>query len=396
MSMELILDRQAYRHYAPSELHDHFAAFDRLLASAVRRDRGTATLVANPLHLFSAKKRYPVIHLVAMKDRERWRYFQLPFETYAIKEGHRFVSEDGASTKAIAQPQFCFEVVADPSLNVFETMKGRSYASADELRADAELMRKFNEGGKDVAIPSVLLTAPIALLRRGVAGRFLQQKYTLYQHIFGSGAEYPNDGPFYIGITSRDWKKRWREHWAAIQRGSGHKFHRVYRERMAERALTYVHHKVMGVAPSLDQIQDLEEAFVQGHWDDERLLNMIPGGKAGIAYLHRHRMLDEQVRPTPDKVEGALEEWAKDHPRKGSPAPWIAEAWQRPEYASQVICGRDDRLNVDQVLQIRLLASGGVSTDDIAKQIGFSRERVEKVVDGKTYARVVDRALPEV
>jgi len=101
-------------------------------------------------------------------------------------------------------------------------------------------------------------------------------------------------------------------------------------------------------------------------------------------------MLDERVTPTPDKVEGALEEWAEDHPRKGSPAPWIAEAWQRPEYASQVICGRDDRLNVDQVLQIRLLASGGVSADDIAKQIGGNREQIQKVVDGKTYARVVD------
>lgn len=55
----------------------------------------------------------------------------------------------------------------------------------------------------------------------------------------------------------------------------------------------------------------------------------------------------------------------EDHPRKGSPAPWIAaEAWQRTESASEVICGRDDRLNVDKVPQIRPLVSGGVSAGE--------------------------------
>jgi len=202
------------------------------------------------------------------------------------------------------------------------------------------------------------------------AKRFLRHRFTLYQHIFGAGHEYPIDGLFYVGITSRDWQKRWGEHRAAINRGSPLKFHRAYRERQEAQQLTYVHHKVMGVASTLDELQDLEEVFVAGHWDDQRLLNMIPGGKAGIEYLHKHRILGKNVVPWPEEVERTLEAWLREHPRKGLPAPWVAEQWNDPEYAMKVICGPEGRLSVEQVMLIRSLGQGGVPADEIMARVG--------------------------
>jgi hypothetical protein len=81
----------------------------------------------------------------------------------------------------------------------------------------------------------------------------------------------------------------------------------VFREEEARNRITFVHHKVMGIADSLDKIQEFEEKYVAGHWEDERLLNMIPGGKAGVAYLHRHQILNRKAAPQPDEIEAAQE-----------------------------------------------------------------------------------------
>lgn len=387
--MTIILDKQAFRHYAPKELHDHLRGFDALLVKLMRNDRQSKQMVDHPFTIFSAEAFYPIIHLVAMKRFGEWTYFPSPRRAYTMKDGHRFVTENANAGERRSQPRLCFEVVSDPALTNIDIEKVKSNMVDGQLKTESELMVEFTEQFKQTIKPAVLLSGPLAIFKKGVAGRFLQQRFTLYQHIFGAGHEYPHDGPFYIGITSRDWKKRWSEHWAAIQRGSPLKFHRTYRQRVVEKKLTYVHHKVMGVAQNLDRIQELEEAFVQGHWDDDRLLNMIPGGKAGIVYLHKHRILDEKVKPTPDQVERLLEDWTKEHPRKGLPAPWVADAWKSDDYALKLICGPEGRLSVDQVLQIRLLAAGGVEPAKIAEQVGAKNvAQVERVVQGKTYSRV--------
>jgi hypothetical protein len=254
---------------------------------------------------------------------------------------------------------------------------------------NSDEMEVYTKRANEPSRPAVLFTAPMAMMKRSVAHQYLAKRFTLYQHIFGQGHEYPEDGPFYIGITARDWKKRWSEHRAAILRGSTLKFHRTYRERAAGKQLTYVHHKVMGVAATLEEIQDLEEIFVEGHWKDARLLNMIPGGRAGFAYLHKHGIAGDKEIASPDHAERILETWLQEHPRKGLPAPWIAEKWKDDEYARNVICGPEGRLSVEQIISVRAMAQGGISIDDIVSAVGAkSRQQVHRVIEGKTYSRV--------
>jgi hypothetical protein len=207
--------------------------------------------------------------------------------------------------------------------------------------------------------------------------------------MFGDGTEYPMNGPFYVGITQRDWKKRWGEHHAAINRGSPLKFHRTFRERTDEGQITHIHHKIMGVVDDVKALYALEEEMIDGHWHDTRLLNMIPGGEKGIKYLHEHRILDRKVQPMPDHLDTILEKWVRDHPRKGLPAPWVSERWKDDESASQVICGREGRLSITQVQTIREMDRAGLGPEEIAGKVSAKNVlQVQRVATGKTYSRV--------
>ena len=388
--MTIILDNEAFRHYTPKELHAHLRQFDSCLVQMAKQDQRVRKIIENPLAIFSAESIFPIIHVIALYKDDKWNYSPQPLDRYLRKEGHRLVPKDGNQNSQGMLPCLRLEVVSDPSLTSLfnEDVAMRILAQGGD-NLDPEDLKKYTELSKNTKQPAILFTAPFAMMKKGIAERYLRNRFTLYQHIFGAGHEYPDDGLFYVGITSRDWKTRWSEHRAAINRGSPLKFHKSYRERTVSRQLTYVHHKVMGVVSTLDKVQDLEEAFVAGHWDDTRRLNMIPGGKAGIAYLHKHGMMARNIVPTPDHVERMLEDWLRAHPRKGLPAPWVSERWKDDSYALKVICGPEGRLSVEQVLAIRSLATGGADLNQIVTQVDAkSAQQVQKVIDGETYTRV--------
>ncbi|QBZ89180.1 hypothetical protein EPZ47_10785 [Pseudomonas viciae] len=119
--------------------------------------------------------------------------------------------------------------------------------------------------------------------------RWPDKAYALYQHIFGMGNSYPDDGFFYVGITKRRWQTRWAEHFRAVKKGSNLHFHRKFREERDAGRITYIHHKVMAITDDLDKLYNAEKFLIEGHWDDERRLNMIPGGKTGLRYLQYSR-----------------------------------------------------------------------------------------------------------
>lgn len=407
--MTRLIDKDAYRHYAPKELHVLLNGFDDYLAQLMVQDQNVKNMVENPFAMFSTQASFPIIHLTALLRDGKCHFIRHP--GVKRREGHRVVAEPGSDDLPGMMPSIRFEVVSDPKLTRSVDRKdaleflARHANDAEPLddmalaRARvAELQKLAATTGEamEVEKPAVIFSAPIVMIKKGIAQRFLHQRFTLYQHIIGAGHEYPNDGPFYIGITARDWKKRWAEHRAAILRGSMLKFHKVYRERVLDKKLTYVHHMIMGVAPTLERIQDLEEAFVAGHWHDTRLLNMIPGGRAGIAYLHEHAILGRTITPTPDNIERVLEEWIREHPRKGLPAPWVAEKWKDDAYALKIICGPEGRLSIDQVVAIRNMAAGGLSAEKILASVGAKNlGQVERVMAGKTYSRVTAQPATE-
>lgn len=293
-----------------------------------------------------------------------------------LRDGHRSVKTetDFMSGKAIKeeevviQPVISIDIVTDP-LFIEAARQGKMIIDESRIKQSSLLF----------SIPAHYLLSP---------SQFPKNSYVLYQHIFGHGNSYPNDGYFYVGITTRSWQKRWSEHKRAIENESPLLFHSKFREERELGRVTYVHHKVMGITDNLEALYASEEFLVEGHWGDERRLNMIPGGKSGLRYLREDGLIGRPVISLPDERNKIVSHWLKDHPRKGLPAPWVAAKWRDNEWAIARICGRDDTLSVDQVRAIRELAKE-YSPEEISTRIGAKNvAQVQRVIKGKTYTRV--------
>lgn len=313
----------------------------------------------------------PVVQIIALGDAPM---FTAPQEK--IRVGHRTVHDitEYRSGRALEEG----ELVLQPIISV-DVVEDEALIAAAK-RFDLSLRPK------GVIKPSVMFSAPAHLLITPKG--WPRKSYVLYQHIFGDGGSYPNDGYFYVGVTTRNWQQRWNEHRRAVDAGSPLLFHRRLREQLSQGQVTYIHHKVMGITDDIEALYSAEERLVEGHWMDERRLNMIPGGKSGLRYMREHGLLSERVVPLPDERDRIVAEWLRDHPRTGLPAPWVSEKWKDDEWAIAQICGRDGRLSVDQVHAIRRLAATH-SAEAIALRIGaLNSDQVQRVIDGKTYTRV--------
>jgi len=369
------ISKQWWEHLAPKPFHRRLREIEALLQQWYRTDYGALWLESarheHGVIRVRPDQTIPVVHLISLANRP---FYIAPFQK--LRPGHRMVGDrEGlrkgplAADELAISPIISVELVQDPALLAAAT------------RGDTSL---DIEGLKE---PSVLVSAPANLL---LAPQLWPKKsFVLYQHIFGRGNSYPNDGYFYVGVTTRSWQERWAEHRRAIEAGSPLLFHKTLREELSAGRVTYIHHKVMGVTNDLEELYAAEEDLVEGHWTDERRLNMIPGGKSGLKYLRDNGMLGRGVVPLPDERDRMVAAWLRENPRRGLPAPWVAEKWKDDAWAIAQICGRDDRLSVDQVRAIRTLAETH-SADVIAAQIGArNAEQVQRVLDGKTYVRVV-------
>jgi hypothetical protein len=370
------IDRAWWEHLAPKVMHRRMREVQQVLRKFTQTDYGAHWLaVALREHGVLRVKPgqfIPAVHLIALGDRPV--FVAAPEK---VRVGHRTVgpNEMGsgrplAETELAMQPEIRFEVVEDAAL--------LAAAARGEVSVEPRAVNK----------PSLVFSAPASLLLAPKARP--TASYVLYQHIFGDGPSYPNDGFFYVGVTTRSWQKRWMEHRRAMESGSPLLFHRTLREQLAAKRVTYIHHKVMAVTDDLEALYATEQYLVEGHWPDTRRLNMIPGGKSGLKYLRENGMLPERVVPLPDERDRLVEGWLKAHPRKGLPAPWVSDKWKDDDWAIAQICGRDGRLSVEQVRAIRQLANS-CPAEVIAARIGArNTEQVQRVIDGETYTRIPD------
>ena len=315
-----------------------------------------------------------VIPIVQVTFIDKSPGFIAPFQK--LKSGHRTVA---STTKYLSGNDLDeFERAIAPIIQIDLV--------TDPLFIEAAKRGQTTINESNIKQPSLLFSIPAHFLFS--PKHFPKKAYVLYQHIFGHGNSYPNDGYFYVGVTTRSWQKRWSEHKRAIRGESPLLFHRKYREEEELGRVTYVHHKVMGITDDIEKLYETEEFLVEGHWQDQRRLNMIPGGKSGLRYLRENGLLQQSVVPMPDERDRIVSNWLKDHPRKGLPAPWVSEKWRDNDWAVAQICGRDDRLSVEQVRAIRKLAEE-YSSEEIFAQIGARNvTQVKRVIEGKTYARV--------
>lgn len=313
----------------------------------------------------------PAVHLIFLGDRPG---YIAPFKK--LRVGHRTVGQEReySSGNSLAEHEFALppiisiELVTDPK-HIVAAIERRTAIDETQLERPSQIF----------SIPAHFLLSPKYSPERA---------YVIYQHIFGSGATYPDDGFFYVGVTKRSWQRRWAEHKRAIDFGSPLLFHRRFREEKVNGRITYINHKVMGITDDLESLYTAEEFLVEGHWEDQRRLNMIPGGKSGLRYLRENGLIGKSVVPLPDERYKIVDKWLRDNPRKGLPAPWVAEKWRDNDWAIAQICGRDGRLSVDQVRAIRELAKTHTA-DEIYERIGAKDvAQVNRVLEGKAYTRI--------
>ncbi len=237
----------------------------------------------------------------------------------------------------------------------------------------------------------------------------LENTYMVYLHVLKmeDGSDH-----VYYGITKRGWIKRFNEHMSgALRERSPLLFHRTLREgilgRMTqlygsasmeedsdekvEKILVGNHHVICAAGLTESQALETEEYLVGKYsFSLPNGLNMIPGGKAGISYLHKLNVIpaDTAVLVDEDR-EKIIKKYIEDHPRRGVPNPLVAQIWNDSEYAAKVICGRDGRLSVEQVQLIREAALEGLRTSEIRELVNAKNDQqVKRVLDGKTYARI--------
>lgn len=201
--------------------------------------------------------------------------------------------------------------------------------------------------------------------------------HSLYIHTFDAEVPLP-----YVGVTKQRWFDRLAQHESAARCNSPFLFHRAIRDHAGKK----IYHRVMFTEISYDTAMKLEESWVEMMGLYPLGLNMIPGGFAGLKYLHTLGINAKTVAERDAEVERAAGEEFID----GRANPLCAARWAMDQdFINRIICGHSGRLTTDQVRKIKMLTAVGKSAESIAESVNDNAERVSRVIRGKRYGRVV-------
>ncbi|MBK9442311.1 MAG: hypothetical protein IPN53_13795 [Comamonadaceae bacterium] len=205
----------------------------------------------------------------------------------------------------------------------------------------------------------------------------------------------------YIGLTSRNWQTRYREHQRDALTGSELLFHTTLASvlpvggisqagmgvfEIVRRGLSLTS-ELQYVNLTFDEAMQVEEKLVERTLHPAGL-NMIPGGYAGIKFLHTLGFLN-RAKATVEERDFAAAKYLHQLPHQRGPAPWISDRWQKDEYYEQVVLNRSNTLSKEQVQQIRKFGNEWkFNPDIIARLSGASERQVRDVLSGKYYSRV--------
>lgn len=215
------------------------------------------------------------------------------------------------------------------------------------------------------------------------------------------------NGLIYVGITSRPWAIRYKEHLRNAASGSNLPFHVALREKFGTCNTRF--HYVLSVLPNKAQAEQAEEEVVEKRSLFPLGLNAIPGGKAGIRYLAALNALNPNrnrtTESTADFIDALTEsselediqllaslqaDLLRRLSNRGSVnSNVMISFWSDDENASRMITSRSDRLSVEQIRNARYAASLGLSAEEIQASIGARNiDIVKRLLEGKTYSRV--------
>jgi hypothetical protein len=192
----------------------------------------------------------------------------------------------------------------------------------------------------------------------------------------------------YIGVTKRGWRHRYREHQRAALNGSRYRFHEALRKAMSADKASFTH-IVEATTDNEEQAMAIEEKLVADLSLYPKGLNMIPGGRAGIAYLAKIGAISRGERVSPDGRGEIVERFFQQTSRVGMPNPLIAALWNSDQYAERIICGAPGRLKPHQINEARYLSSLGKMPSEIASFVAAKNEaQVRRMLSGTTYGRI--------
>lgn len=205
----------------------------------------------------------------------------------------------------------------------------------------------------------------------------------------------------YIGLTSRNWQTRYREHQRDALTGSELLFHTTLAAVLPEGGISQVGMGVFEVVRRglclTSELEYVNLTYEEAMQVEEKLvektlhpagLNMIPGGFAGLKLLHKLGFLSRE-KATVEERNLAAAKYLHQLPRQRNPSPWISDRWQKDEYYEQVVLGRPNTLSKEQVQQIRKFGNDWeFNPEIIARLSGASERQVRDVLSGKYYSRV--------
>lgn len=214
-------------------------------------------------------------------------------------------------------------------------------------------------------------------------------------HCYGHGISFLDDkgNPqenevFYCGITKRGWLTRMNEHFREIKGSSDKTFHRRWREYQGD-SNVLLNSELVALNHSFDAAMNWEEWIVGKYMDQNKSLNMIPGGFAGLKSFssqtkHSRSGIDNSVV----RGQGSFFYFANQS-RRGIPNPMIEKLWRDDSYYAKVIGNRDSTFSRDDLRKIRKMAHEGHQLDSIGQHFGIvNLKRIKNILEGKTYRRM--------
>lgn len=231
----------------------------------------------------------------------------------------------------------------------------------------------------------------------------VENGYMIYEHSISAmdNAGHQFKEAQYYGLTSRNWQTRYKEHQRDALKGSELLFHTSLAAVLRPDGVSQV-----GMGPfelvrngicltselqyanlTYEEAMNVEEKFVERTLHPNGL-NMVPGGFAGMKFLHKLGYLDKDRVPI-EQRDYATARYLLERCSAGKVAPWVSGHWSRDEFYEQVIFNRKNTLNKEQVLSIRKYGNEwGFNAELIANLSGASIRQVRDVLSGKYYSRV--------
>jgi hypothetical protein len=272
-----------------------YQRIEELLNSLERRHPGTLDYLVDLYRRTAIASSVEVVNL-----GERYRNFGMPiFDILVVIRGKDF--------SRLRKSKHC-------DLKIIDHI---TYGPIQSGALQVHLLLYFFDGKHKhsfiVPLPYVLQAYEIAVNR--------PDSYQLYRHtlirknssLASTRVEFLRGAAIYIGLTKRSWQIRFREHSYSAHRGSQVRFHKALRGEYFE--IDIVEHEVLRIGLTVKEALQLEESHVEKYslFSEANLngLNMIPGGEAGLKFLHGMR---KNVRGEidPGQVEFELERYVNE------------------------------------------------------------------------------------